>query len=130
MPRAARASDRRAAGAAGGPAKDAGEDALERLLEIEQRLDVQLANARVEAARTLERARADAARLAADHGPRLKEALAALQDEVAAARDAEIQAIRERAGRERARYASVSGDRVEALARRVAARVAGLPGPT
>lgn len=129
MPRAARASDRRAAGPEGST-RYAGGDALERLLEIEQRLDVQLAEARAQAARTVERARAEAGRRAADHAPRLARALAALEDQVAAARDAEIREIRERAERERFRYASVSGDRLEALARRVAARVAGPPEPT
>jgi len=100
------------------------EGALGELIEVEERIEAEVAEAEAEARRLVDAARQDAQRLEKDGSAALDEALrslrAALEEESAAS----VQALMEGADAESDRYRRVDEATIRRLARWVASRVA------
>lgn len=100
-----------------------GRAVLADLLELERRLEAEVAVARADAERRLAAAREEAQRLARDEGDPLGVALAALRDALARETAREIAGIEDAARAEVARHRDVDDETLLALARDVVDRL-------
>jgi hypothetical protein len=99
---------------------------LDILVETEARLDRELAEARVRAAAVLEGARKHAEDATAALATELANDRARIAATIAADTERELAAIAENASRAIARYEAIRGERLDPIARRLAARIVAL----
>jgi len=104
--------------------------ALAELIELERRMDAQLAAAEAEAARRVEAARPAALAALAGGDPSGEAAFASLREAVARECDLAVREVEERARVEAERYERLDDRAVRELARSVVAWLAGEPVPT
>ena len=99
--------------------------ALGELIEVERRIEAEIAAAEAQARSLVEAARADVARGDREGDTALGQALAALRESVGAQRDAAIRDIEARAAGEVQRYRGFDEAAIDRLASWLAERVAG-----
>jgi len=112
-----------------GPPQDAAEGGLADLIELERRVEADLAAARRDAEQGIEAARHASQQLLAGGDGDLAAALSSLREESRRQCEAELRAIESQGAQEAAAFDAVGEAGLERLARLVAARLAGRDDP-
>lgn len=111
------------------PPQGGGDGGLAELIELERRLERELGAARLEAEQRVEAARRDAQQQLAGSDGDLDAALSSLRDASRRRCEEELRAIESRGAREADAFDALGEERLEQLARFVAARLAGREEP-